>query len=100
MVKLSVLYGPPDDPATFEDYYGSTHVPLAAKIPDVARFEASLVIGTPDGSPAAYHRIAEVWFESAAVLDASMGSAEGQAAVADIPNFASGGATVVISTID
>jgi len=25
MVKLSVLYGPPDDPATFEDYYGSTH---------------------------------------------------------------------------
>ena len=33
------------------------------------------------------------------VLEASMGSEEGRAAVADIPNFASGGATVVISEI-
>jgi uncharacterized protein (TIGR02118 family) len=28
MVKLTVLYGPPDDPAAFEDHYAGTHVPL------------------------------------------------------------------------
>ena len=100
MVKLSVLYGPPEDPAAFEDYYAGSHLPLAAKVPNVARFEASLVVGTPDGSPAPYHRIAELWFEDPGVMEAAMGSEEGQAAVADISNFATGGATVVISEID
>jgi uncharacterized protein (TIGR02118 family) len=100
MVKLTVLYGPPDDPAAFEDHYAGTHVPLVDKVPNLARFEASLVLGTPDGNPAPYHRIAELWFEDAGVLQASMGSEGGQAAVADIANFATGGATVVISEID
>jgi uncharacterized protein (TIGR02118 family) len=100
MVKLTVLYGPPEDPAAFEDYYRDTHVPLVDEIPDLAKFEASRVVGTPDGSDAPYHRIAELWFESVEVLQAAMGSDAGQAAVADIPNFASGGATVVISDID
>ncbi len=26
MVKLSMLYGHPDDPAAFEEYYANTHV--------------------------------------------------------------------------
>ena len=38
MVKLTVLYGPPTDAAAFEDYYANTHLPLAAKLPNVARF--------------------------------------------------------------
>ena len=36
MVKVTVLYGPPSDPAAFEDYYANTHVPLAAKMPEHA----------------------------------------------------------------
>jgi uncharacterized protein (TIGR02118 family) len=100
MVKVSVLYGPPTDAAAFEDHYASTHLPLAAKMPNVKRFEASKVVGTPDGSDAPYYRIAELLFESQEDLQASMGSAEGQATVADIPKFATGGATVVISELD
>jgi uncharacterized protein (TIGR02118 family) len=100
MVKLTVLYGPPSDPAAFEDHYANVHVPLAAKIPDVQRFEASRVIGTPDGSEPSYFRIAELWFESIAVLQASMSSSEGHAAAADIPTFATGGATLLVSEID
>jgi uncharacterized protein (TIGR02118 family) len=38
VVKIIVLYGPPTDPAAFEDYYANTHVPLAAKTPNLARF--------------------------------------------------------------
>ena len=75
-------------------------MPLVGKISGVARFEASRVVGTPDGGEAPYYRIAELWFESQEALQASLGSAEGQETVADIPNFASGGATVLISAVD
>lgn len=99
MVKLVVAYGTPDDPAAFDDYYAKTHVPLAEKIPDMRRFEAGKVLGTPDGSAAPYYFIAELWFDSTEALQAAMGSAEGQAAGADVPNFATGGATLMIAEV-
>jgi uncharacterized protein (TIGR02118 family) len=97
MVKLVVAYGAPDDAAGFEAYYASTHAPLAQKIPNLDRFEAGKVLGTPDGSPAPYFFIAELWFESIEVLQASMASPEGEAAGADVANFATGGATLMIA---
>jgi uncharacterized protein (TIGR02118 family) len=97
MVKLVVTYGAPDDPASFDQYYASTHVPLVDKIPNLRRFEAGKILGTPDGSPAPFYFMAELWFDSAQDLEAAMGSAEGQAAGADVPNFASGGATLMIA---
>lgn len=100
MVKLVVLYGPPADPAVFEEHYAGTHLPLASKIGGVKRFEASRVVGTPDGSESPYYRIAELWFDSQEDLQAAMSSSEGRTTVADIPNFATGGATVVISEVD
>jgi uncharacterized protein (TIGR02118 family) len=100
MVKVTVLYGPPADSSAFEDHYANTHAPLVAKMPNMKRFEASRVVGTPDGGEPPYYRIAELWFDDAEALQAAMGSDEGRATVADIPNFASGGATVVISEVD
>lgn len=100
MVKLMVLYGPPEDAAAFEEHYANTHVPLAAKMPHVERFEAGRVIGTPDGGDSPYHRIAELWFDSAEDLQAAAGSDEGQATTGDIPTFATGGATLLIVDVD
>jgi uncharacterized protein (TIGR02118 family) len=97
MVKLVVAYGPPSDPAAFDRHYAETHVPLAQQIPDVQRFEAGRVLGTPDGSAAPYYFIAELWFESAEQLQAALQSPEGQAAAADLGNFATGGATLMIA---
>jgi uncharacterized protein (TIGR02118 family) len=97
MVKLVVSYGTPEDPSAFEQHYASTHVPLVHKMPNLRRFEAGKVLGTPDGSPAPYYYMAELWFDSAQELEAAMGSAEGQAAGADVANFASGGATLMIA---
>jgi uncharacterized protein (TIGR02118 family) len=99
MVKLIVAYGVPEDPAAFDQHYADTHIPLAEKIPNVERFEAAKVLGTADGSPAPYHLIAELWFDNAEVLQASLGSPEGQAAAADVGTFASGGATLMIAQI-
>jgi uncharacterized protein (TIGR02118 family) len=100
MVKVAVLYGPPSDPAAFEEHYANTHLPLAAKMPNVKRFEASRVVGTPDGSEPPFYRIAELWFDSQADMEAATSSAEGQATVGDIANFATGGATVLIAEVD
>lgn len=96
MHTLTVLYGQPTDPAAFDAYYEGTHVPLADKIPNLQnwthRHTASL-----DQNPAAYYLIAELNFASLEDLQQGMGSAEGQAAAGDVPNFATGGATMFVA---
>ncbi|HEY2437363.1 MAG TPA: EthD family reductase [Solirubrobacteraceae bacterium] len=100
MVKIVVLYGQPSDPSAFEAHYANTHAPLVAKMPNLRRFEAGRVGGTADGSEPPYYRLAELWFDSHEDLQASRSSPEGQATVADIGNFATGGATVLIAEVD
>ena len=97
MVKLIVAYGPPEDPEAFDRHYAETHRPLAEKIPNLARFEAGRVLGTADGSAAPYYFIAELSFADGDVLQAALGSPEGQAAAGDVANFATGGATLMIA---
>jgi uncharacterized protein (TIGR02118 family) len=100
MVKLVVLYGQPEDPDAFERYYADTHTELAKAVPRLRRFEAARGIATPDGSDVAYQRIAELTFDDVEALQAGIASDEGQAAVNDIPNFATGGVTIFIAAID
>lgn len=100
MFKVTVLYNEPTDPGGFEDYYFNRHLSVAAKIPNVTRVETSKAAATPDGSPLPYFRMAELWFKDLETLQASMSSAEGQATVADLANFATGGADVFIAAVD
>jgi uncharacterized protein (TIGR02118 family) len=99
MVKLTVLYGLPSDPAAFDEYYLGTHVPIADAIPGLRRNEVSKVAGTLDGSPALYHLQAELYFDSFDALTAALGSPEGAAAAADVPKFATGGVTMMMSEV-
>ncbi len=98
MVKLTVLFGHPEDPEALEEYYANQHLPLAAKIPNVQRFESGRVHAVDDGKPP-YHRIAELWFESAERMGEALSSPEGEAATVDLPNFATGGATFFVSEV-
>ena len=100
MVKLTVLYGHPDDPDAFEEYYADTHMPLVDEMPNLKRYEAARIVATPDGSEPPYYRIFEGYFEDMEQLQSSMATPEGQAAAEDIPNFATGGATLLICEID
>jgi uncharacterized protein (TIGR02118 family) len=97
MVRLTVLYGHPTDTEAFLDHYEKTHVPLAAKIPDVQRFTWGKCLPGPDGSAPPYFLIAELAWDSAAAMDKAMSSDEGVAAGTDVGNFATGGATMVVS---
>lgn len=99
MVKLAVMYGHPKDAAAFEDYYSKTHLPIASKIPGVSKVELTKFVGTPDGSKSSQYRMAELYFPSIEELQKQMGSPEGQAAVNDIPNFATGGVDVMIGEV-
>jgi uncharacterized protein (TIGR02118 family) len=98
MIKLTVLYGFPADPEAFEEYHADTYSPLVEKMAGTDRWETARVMDTMEGIPT-YHRIDEFWFENYDRLDAALGSPEGQAVVADIPNFATGGATIIISEV-
>ena len=92
MAKLIAMYRTPKDKAAFDRYYEQTHIPLAKKIPGLRRYEVSRGgIGTPAGA-SEFHLVAVLQFDSMADIEAAFASPEGQAAAADIPNFADGGA--------
>ena len=99
MIKLTVLYGHPTDVITFETYYAGSHLPLVATMKGFEKVEYTKFISAPDGSQAAYYRMAEFWFTSPEALQASMASAEGQATAADLGNFATGGVTLMVGAI-
>jgi uncharacterized protein (TIGR02118 family) len=96
MVKLTALFGHPEDPEAFEEYYANQPLPLAAKIPNVHRFESGRVGAVDDGKPP-YHRMAQLWFESAERMGEALSSPEGEAATVDLSNFAKGGVMFFVS---
>jgi uncharacterized protein (TIGR02118 family) len=96
MARLLVLYNQPADPAAFDRYYFETHVPIAKKIPGLRSYTVN------SGNPAMLagsfspHMIAELDFDSIPALQAGMASPEGQAAAADVANFAQAGVTLLV----
>lgn len=97
MVRLSVLYGHPDDPAAFLSHYENTHVPLAEAIPDVLRFTWGKCLPGLAGEDPPYFLTAELEWDSHESMAAAMTSEPGGAAGADVANFATGGATMLVS---
>ena len=93
--KVLVLYPQPADPAAFDRYYFSTHVPLVHKIPNLSRFNAVTPTTLAGSAP---HLIAELEFANMSDLQAGMASPEGQATQADVPNFASNPTVLIYET--
>ncbi|MBV9173083.1 MAG: EthD family reductase, partial [Chloroflexi bacterium] len=87
--------GHPTNPSAFDQYYASTHVPLAKKIPGLRSFTTSTGSTASREGRAAYYLVAELDFDSVADLQKAFGTPEGEAAGADLANFATGGATTL-----
>ena len=100
MIKLTVLYGPPTDAVEFENYYSNTHLPIAAKMKGVDRLELTRFAPGPDGAQPEYYRMAELYFPTEEQMQATMSSPEGEATVADLPKFATGGVTVLVGSVE
>ncbi len=96
MAKLVAVYKTPKDKTKFDNYYYSTHVPKAKKIPGLRGYEVSHgAIGLPVEA-GNVHLVAMLEFDSADAIRAALGSPEGQAAAGDLGNFADGGVEMMI----
>ena len=95
MHRLLVLYNEPKDPAHFKKYYVETHLPLASKMPGVKAASYSFNAKPLGPGKPPYFCVFEADFESEAELMSALGSKEGQAVAGDVPNYASGGVTMV-----
>ena len=94
MHKIVVLYPPQPDPAAFKAYYVETHIPLVRTLPGLLALRYSFDVHSVAGDPP-YFCIFEAEFADGAAMGAAMGSPEGQAVAADVPNFAQVEATLI-----
>jgi uncharacterized protein (TIGR02118 family) len=91
------MYKTPRDASAFDRYYFDTHVPIAKKIPGLRKYEVSRgAVATPGGAASNYHLVAILHFDDVAAIQTAFASAEGKAAVADLGNFATGGADIFL----
>jgi len=87
MHKIVVLYPPQPDPEAFKAYYVKTHLPLARKLPGLLAMRYCFNVQAVGGA-SPYFCVFEADFRDAASMGAAMGSPQGQAVAADVPNYA------------
>ncbi len=100
MAIVTVIYNTPTDTAAFEQYYRDTHVPLVganqAEIgftkAELTKFSSNL-----DGSPPAFYRQAELYFDSMDALKKGVATPGFKKVADDLANFASGGLTGMVA---
>jgi len=88
MVRLLVLYNPPEDAVAFDKYYNEIHIPLAKQLPGLVRYTISRNLA----ANAPYYLIAELDWADMASAQAALRSPVGAACAADVAKFATTGA--------
>ena len=96
--KLIVIYPSPRDVGTFERAYTQEHAPMVVpqNFRGITKFVASKVVGTPDGSPAPFYRVAELHFPSMEALQGAAASPSAQKVVAHAVSISTGGKPIVL----
>jgi|HubBroStandDraft_3_1064219.scaffolds.fasta_scaffold900178_2 uncharacterized protein (TIGR02118 family) len=92
MVRLLVLYNPPEDAAAFDKHYNEIHIPLAKQLPGLVRYTISRNLAVN----AQYYLIAELDWADMASAQAALRSPEGAASAADVAEFATTGASTLL----
>ncbi|HZL87910.1 MAG TPA: EthD family reductase [Pirellulaceae bacterium] len=100
MIRLLVLYGHPTDPAAFDRYYRENHIPIAKRMKGLKKWTIGKVQGTPDGTTPPFYYVADLYLETREDFERLLASPEGQAAVADVPNYATGGVTFLYTEVE
>jgi uncharacterized protein (TIGR02118 family) len=96
MAQLVALYKTPADTKAFDDYYASTHAPLAKTLPGLRRYEISTgpIAAASGDSP--FYLVALLQFDSPEAIQTALGSPEGQKTAADLANFAQAGVELLM----
>ena len=98
-VKMTVVYGKPDDAGKFDQHYNDVHVPLCHELPGLQRLEVARVTGGPMGSPSPYHLITELYFADEDALNAAMSSEAGAATGKDFMEIAPQGSFIAVAAV-
>ena len=93
MVRLTVLYGHPDDPAEFDRYYREVHIPIARKMKGFKGWTIGKCSSAETGGKPPHYMIVGLYADSREAIEAILATPEGQETVKDVANFATGGAT-------
>ena len=96
MYQVTIIYNQPSDTTAFDDHYSTKHVPLVDAISGVRAFTFGKCESLDENPPAAY-ALAQLTFDSKDAAVQALTSPAGQAAAGDVPNFATGGATMLFS---
>lgn len=95
LVRITSLHGFPTDPAAFDSYYRDVHTPIVQRIPGVRNIRFGRVFRMANGEPPPYYLVSDVYFDDVESLEHALASPEMAEALADVPNFATGGATIM-----
>ncbi len=89
MIKVTyVVFKKPDmSREEFSRYWRDTHAPLAKKVPGLRKYVQNHALPDPEGGEPPYDGTADIYFDSPEAMQESLATPEGQAVLADIPNF-------------
>jgi uncharacterized protein (TIGR02118 family) len=91
--RLIALFSQPEDAGAFDRHYREVHAPIVLRYPRLRELRLTRV--EPIGPrSAAYHLMAEMFFDSRADLDAALASEPGIESGRDLRNFATAGVTL------
>ncbi len=88
MFCVSIAY-PKTDGGTFDfDYYSKKHIPMVGANlgNNLEKSEVRIGVASPDGSPASFVCMANIWIKYVEELQATLGEHGGEI-MGDIPNF-------------
>ena len=96
MIRVSIIYNKVEDSTFDYDYYVSSHMPMAGREFNAARWEVDNIVATPDGNPSPIHCVGHLYFNSMEDLQKAMVEPSVGKVMGDIPNYYSGGPPVVL----
>ena len=95
MIQVTALYNHPQDPTAFDEHYQAVQIPLVKKLLGLKGFTTAKPASLNPKESSPYYLITNLYFEDMGTLQTALQSPEGQAVVSDIPNFATGGVSLL-----
>jgi uncharacterized protein (TIGR02118 family) len=71
----------------FSSYWKNIHAPILQQIPELRGYVQNHALPDPEGNEPPYDGFGELYFDSLEAMQVGLASPEGEATLADIPNF-------------
>ena len=100
MHRLIALYNQPKNPEQFRKHLSSVHLPIVARFPGLKALRVGYGLSAGPDATSPYFAVVECDFANAAALEEALGSPAGAEAVADVPNYAEAGVTILTCDVE